>query len=123
MRGADDPTSSSALHGAAGEDLAAILDRLLSLLADRVVHRISQPVATPVVDRWLSTKEAAAYLGMHPDSLRRLASAKQIPYEQDGPGCLLHFRLSDIDAWRESGGTYSRAVPASTRLPRARKAA
>ena len=37
---------------------------------------------------------------MHRDTLRKLAAERAIPSEQDGPGCKLYFRRSDLDAWR-----------------------
>jgi hypothetical protein len=33
-----------------------------------------------------------------------LAAERAIPSEQEGPGCKLYFRRSDLDAWRQSGG-------------------
>jgi excisionase family DNA binding protein len=97
------------------------LDRLLDELADRIAARLARQLDGPMPgpDRWLTTREASAHLGVHQDTLRRLASARVIPYEQDGPGCALHFRLSELDRWREEGGS-RRTKPrsgASTRLP------
>jgi excisionase family DNA binding protein len=43
-------------------------------------------------------------LGIHRDTLRKLAAEKAIPSEQDGPNCKLYFRRSDLDAWRLAGG-------------------
>jgi excisionase family DNA binding protein len=101
--------------------LASVLNLLADFVAERVVARLAD--TTPAPDRWLSTGEAASHLAMHPDTLRRLAAARVIPAEQDGPGCCLHFRLSELDRWRESGGPRSPAVRqrASTPLPRNRK--
>ena len=43
-------------------------------------------------------------LGVHRDSLRKLAAERVIPSEQDGPGCKLYFGRSVVDAWRHGGG-------------------
>jgi excisionase family DNA binding protein len=95
-----------------------LLDELACRIAERVASRLAE--AQHRVDRWLTTREAADHLGMHADTLRRLAGARAIPSEQDGPGCALHFRLSDLDGWREAGGHGRPSVSseASTRLPR-----
>lgn len=51
----------------------------------------------------MDTRRAAEYLGIHRDSLRRLAAERAIPTEQAGTGCKLYFKRSDLDAWRASG--------------------
>lgn len=103
-------------------DVQPLIDYLLDALADRVAERLGW-TDKPSTDRWLSTKEAAEHLAIHPDTLRKYAAARSIPFEQDGPGCALHFRLSDLDAWRASGGERSAAASrASTRLPRGLRA-
>jgi len=104
------------------------LDDLLVALADLIVERIVPRLGAQedgLPDRWLTTREAAQHLGMHPDTLRRLAAGRVIVSEQDRPGCALHFRRSELDRWRESGGPRrpAAASPASTRLPRIGKAA
>jgi excisionase family DNA binding protein len=53
---------------------------------------------------WLDSRQAADYLGVHRDTLRRLAAARAIPAEQDGRGCKLFFRRAALDDWRRSGG-------------------
>jgi hypothetical protein len=55
-------------------------------------------------DGWLDLREAAKYLGLHPDTLGKRARAGLIPLEQDGPGCRMYFRRSDLDASRHAGG-------------------
>ncbi len=68
-------------------------------------------------DEWLDSRHAAEYLGIHRDTLRKLAAERAIPTEQDGPDCKLYFRRSDLDAWRRSGGE---AAPSDDNLAAAR---
>jgi hypothetical protein len=91
---------------------AATLDAIAESVAEQVARRLS-PEAGSAGD-WLDTRAAAGHLGVHPDTLRRLANSGAVPFEQDGPGCKLHFRRGDLDRWRSSGG-------ASTTLPRTLK--
>jgi excisionase family DNA binding protein len=87
-------------------DAMSILDFLLDGLADRlaaaVIARLGAKHASE--DEWLDSNQAAEYLGLHRDTLRRLAAARAIPAEQDGRGCKLFFRRDALDAWRRSGG-------------------
>lgn len=88
----------------AGADL--VLDELVGRLADLVAARVAARLAAPRIDHaeeWLDTRRAAAYLGIHRDSLRRLAAARAIPADQAGAGCKLFFRKSDLDVWRTQG--------------------
>lgn len=92
-----------------GDDFLAAL---AEITARRVVELLRDREAAQAPDRWLSTAEAAAYLGMSRDTLRKLAAAGQIPSEQDGPNCKRHYRRSELDGWRQSGGrpTHLRSV-------------
>jgi excisionase family DNA binding protein len=94
------------------------LDRLAELLAPRLegLERSAED------DRWLAASEAARYLGMSLTALHKLSAARAIPFEQDGPGCKLWFRRSELDQWRRGGGP-SASGSASTPLPRRREAA
>lgn len=82
----------------------ALLDTLLDQLADRIVDRLSHHDQEPAQDSWLTLAEAAKYLSLHPDTLRKHAKAGRMPYEQEGPGCRMYFRGSELDAWRYAGG-------------------
>lgn len=84
----------------------AVIDGLIAQLADRVaamvvkqLSRIDEPA-----DGWLDSRHAAEYLGVHRDTLRKLAAERAIASEQDGPGCKLYFRRADLDDWRHGGG-------------------
>ena len=59
--------------------------------------------------RWLDTRAAAAYLGVHRDTLRKLAAAGAIPNTQAGLSCRRYFNKAELDRWRESGGRFHAA--------------
>src|SRR5262245_18514046 len=88
---------------------AALLDSLdesaLQALAERLAPHLppTEPEARP--DEWLDTKGAAAYLGLTTSALYKLTSAQLIPFEQEAPGCKCYFKRSELDAWREGGGS------------------
>jgi len=74
---------------------------LLDALADRLAPRVAALLQeTAESDQWLSSAQAADYLGMTRNALHKLTSTREIPFEQDGPGCKLHFRRSELDRWR-----------------------
>jgi len=79
-----------------------LVDRFAEKVAAVIAERLSAP--DDRTDEWFDSRNAAEYLGIHRDTLRKLAAERAIPTEQDGPGCKLYFRRSDLDAWRRSGG-------------------
>lgn len=83
-----------------------VLDQLIEDIANRIAAAITDRLATPArpEDDWLDSRHAAEYLGVHRDTLRKLAAERAIPSEQDGPGCKLYFRRSVLEAWRRSVG-------------------
>lgn len=96
-------------HGCA-RDHEGLSGALIVQLVDRLAERIAVALAERLGaderegNDWLDSRHAAVYLGVHRDTLRKLAAERAIPSEQDGPGCKLYFRRSDLDAWRRSGG-------------------
>ena len=96
----------SSLLGDPGDDgsmIALFIDHLVDRVAAAVVARLENCRADQG-DEWFDSAQAAEYLGLHRDTLRRLAAARAIPTEQDGRGCKLFFRRSALDEWRQSGG-------------------
>lgn len=60
-----------------GEPGKAIVEQLLGELAEFVAARVTERLMSPrrgEADEWLDTRRAAEYLGIHRDSLRRLAA-------------------------------------------------
>lgn len=98
------PTQGSPVPSIPG---GAVIDQLLfriaDLVADKVVARLG--AVREEEDRWFDTRDAAEYLGIHRDRLRRLAAEGSIPVEQGGAGCKLYFRRSELDAWRCPGAS------------------
>ena len=100
---------SSSPAAASGGVLDDLLAQLADLVADRIATRLAGP-RTSQKDEWLDTRRASEYLGIHRDSLRRLAAERAIPTEQAGAGCKLYFKRSDLDAWRCDGPVSLTAV-------------
>ena len=86
--------------------VSGLLEEFIAALADRVATRLAEQASGVCDDlgEWFDSRHAAEYLGIHRDTLRKLAAERAIPCEQDGPGCKLYFRRTDLDAWRQSGG-------------------
>jgi excisionase family DNA binding protein len=83
-----------------------LIGALVAQLAEQVAARIAEQLSgsAEAADEWFDSRHAAEYLGVHRDTLRKLAAERAISSEQDGPGCKLYFRRLDLDAWRHSGG-------------------
>lgn len=64
------------------------LDSLLVQFADLVAERLAERLAGPPqgADEWFDTRGAAEYLGVHRDTIRRLAAERAVPSEQEGSG-------------------------------------
>jgi excisionase family DNA binding protein len=100
---------------AAGESDHTLIDQILGRIADLVVERLMERTDARSSDHasaWLDARGAAEYLGVHRDTLRKLAAQRAIPTHQDGPGCKLFFRREELDEWRHS----ARHVRAATAL-------
>jgi excisionase family DNA binding protein len=85
---------------------SAVFDQLVDCIAERLAAAVAKRLGTDDTEdaEWFDSRHAAEYLGVHRDTLRKLAAERAIPSEQDGPGCKLYFRRSELDAWRRSGG-------------------
>jgi excisionase family DNA binding protein len=89
----------------AGDSDRTLIDQILGRLADLVVDRLmehSDAQSSERTSAWLDARGAAEYLGVHRDTLRKLAAQRAIPTHQDGPGCKLYFRRDELDEWRRT---------------------
>jgi hypothetical protein len=94
----------------------------LERLAERLAPRLEGHMPAATEDGWLNAGDAASHLGLSVDALHKLTAARAIPFEQEGPGCRLWFRRSELERWRRGGGS-GPSRSASTPLPRPRRAA
>ena len=92
------PRSSSASDNALMDQL---LGRLADLVVDRLRARTEGSENQPSGD-WMDAREAATHLGVHRDTLRKLAVQRAVPVHQDGAGCKLYFRRDELDDRRRS---------------------
>ena len=106
LRCGSDPKGSASQDRVDAVPDVALIDQLVDVLAEKVAAAIAQRMGSrdENADEWFDSRHAAEYLGIHRDTLRKLAAERAIPSEQDGPGCKLYFRRGDLDAWRRSGG-------------------
>lgn len=49
--------------------------------------------------RWLTTDEAAAYAGCHPQTLREAARLREVLHARRGPRGHLRFTIEALDRW------------------------
>jgi len=90
--------------------LTELDDDALDALAERLAPRLEARLARssqPDADRWMTTAEAAGYLGMTANALHKLTATRAIPFSQDAPGARCYFKRSDLDRWRDSGARSS----------------
>jgi excisionase family DNA binding protein len=84
----------------------ALVDQLgpddLEQLAERLAPYLRPVDPPPVDDGWLTTKTAAAYLGMSVNALHKATAERRIPFSQSGPGARCYFRRADLDDWRRA---------------------
>jgi excisionase family DNA binding protein len=78
-------------------------ERAASLVTER-----SQP-AEPWPE-WMSIATAARYLDVEPERLRKLQARRSVPYYQEGPGCRVFFRRSELDEWMSRFRSVSRGA-------------
>ena len=73
-------------------------------------HRLDRPMpvegdthaGTPTVSSWLTRREAADYMGVHPRTLANWAAAGRGPRYSKPSGSSCMYRLDDLDAYLQS---------------------
>lgn len=82
-------------------------DEQLAVLARRLVPYLAPVLQAqaPVAHEWLDSAGAAEYLGMHRDTVNRLAAQGQLPSSQDGPNTKRWFQRDELDSWRRLGSS------------------
>jgi excisionase family DNA binding protein len=70
-------------------------------LAERLAPYLPAPTTTTGDDSWLTTAQAADYLGTTPNALHKLTASRSVPFTQDAPGGRCYFRRFDLDDWRQ----------------------
>jgi excisionase family DNA binding protein len=111
--GALDRTAHPASTG--GQPEHALIDQILGRLADLAIDRLMELTSSDnggQADDWLDARGAAAYLGVHRDTVRKLAAQRAIPVNQDGPGCRLYFCRGELDDRRRSARSPGAPSPA-----------
>ena len=66
----------------------------LAELAQALEPFLPQPAAHED-DRWMTTREAALYLGLSVNAIKKKIAARAIPFEQDAPGGKCYFKCSE----------------------------
>ena len=111
--------TSALAEAAAGDSDRALVDQILGRLADLVVDRLMERTdaqSSEHASAWLDARGAAEYLGVHRDTLRKLAAQRAIPTHQDGPGCKLYFRRDALDGLAPNRATRACGRRAEGRL-------
>jgi hypothetical protein len=89
--------------GEARQVLAAVIagdEGGLQQLAELLAPYLPSAPAPAEPDRWMDSREAAAYAGTTRHALHKAMAAREVHFEQDVPGGKAWFKRSDIDAWR-----------------------
>jgi excisionase family DNA binding protein len=87
--------------------LAGRLSPYLPMASDQSDDDVDLDADRDPVDRWLDSRQAAAYLGMSVHAIHKLTAARTIPFEQDAPGCKCWFKRSELDRWRRGARSRS----------------
>ena len=60
---------------------------------------------------WMGVETAARYLDVTVERVRKLKERGRLPCYQEGPGCRVFFRRSELDEWMETLSHGSRTHP------------
>jgi excisionase family DNA binding protein len=70
-------------------------DETLAAIA-AAIRDDATPATWPV---WMNVGTAATYLDVSSERIRKLISARTIPYSQEAPGCRVFLNRHDLDIW------------------------
>ena len=56
-----------------------------------------------IVYQWMNVQEVAEYLGLKPSTIYAYVSERRIPFYKIPGSQLVKFKVSDLNAWLESG--------------------
>jgi excisionase family DNA binding protein len=80
-------------------EVAAYLDPILSVLADKIAERLRDGTPAPSSKRLMSTKEAAAYIGRSQGAVQQLVARGDLAAIRADRR--IHIETRELDAWIE----------------------
>ena len=75
----------------------ASVEALADALTERIVARL--PESSQTEDGWMDTRAAAAYVGLTPNALHKVAARDGIPCSRPAGTRKLRFRRAELDEW------------------------
>jgi excisionase family DNA binding protein len=72
-----------------------LVEAIAARAAEIVVERLQ--VGQQSWPEWMGIETAAQYLDVSPERLRKLQARRRLPFHQEGPGCRVFFRRSELD--------------------------
>lgn len=78
-------------------DLTAAIEQLRNDLRDELLAELRDDQRGR--PEWMAIETAAAYMDVPVERLRKLKERGAIPHYQEGPGCRIFFRRSELDDW------------------------
>ena len=80
-------------------DVGALIRRLREELRSELLEELRAERATAPWPEWMSVEMAARYLDFSEERVRKLKESRRIPFHQEGPGCRVFFRRTELDEW------------------------
>lgn len=82
----------------------ALRDAIEQLVDERVEQQLATTTDghADMWPEWMSVETAARYLDVSEERVRKLKDRRAIPYYQEGRGCRLFLRRSELDAWLDA---------------------
>jgi excisionase family DNA binding protein len=77
-----------------GQPLEAVLD-------DAALAAIAAAISPTDTtwQEWFNVEDAAAYMDVSPERVRKLIARRAIAFSQEGPGCRVFLRRTDLDTY------------------------